>query len=155
MTTLYSFNKLKELFWDFLSGKFSAERKFCKMWLADTNFPSEKYFEVEKFQLLTMIFSENFLSVEMGRLYTHTCQTISRILRSISWTSHNLTLWLVNMVYFRISQKHPKERWLIKSTRYSSILTAYQQHHELPLTAYQQHCLSTSPCFICYDCLWE
>jgi hypothetical protein len=49
----------------FHSGKFSAERKFCKMWLADTNFPSEKNFEVENFQLLTMIFSENFLSVEI------------------------------------------------------------------------------------------
>ena len=40
--------------------------KFCKMWLADTNFPSEKnLFEVENFQLLTMIFSGNFLSVEI------------------------------------------------------------------------------------------
>ena len=28
-----------------------AERKFCKMLLADTNFASEKKFEVEKFQL--------------------------------------------------------------------------------------------------------
>ena len=46
-------------------GKFSAERKFCKMWLADTNFPSEKNFEVENFQLLTMIFSENSLSLEI------------------------------------------------------------------------------------------
>jgi hypothetical protein len=44
--------------------KFSAERKFCKRWLADTNFPSEKNFEVENFQLLT-IFLENFLSVEI------------------------------------------------------------------------------------------
>ena len=35
------------------------------MSLADTNFPSEKNFEVENFQLLTMIFSENFLSVEI------------------------------------------------------------------------------------------
>jgi hypothetical protein len=34
------------------------------MRLADTNFPSEKNFEVENFRLLTMIFSENFLSVE-------------------------------------------------------------------------------------------
>ena len=34
------------------------------MSLADTNFPSEKNFEVENFQLLT-IFSENFLSVEI------------------------------------------------------------------------------------------
>jgi hypothetical protein len=33
--------------------------------LADTNFPSEKNFEVENFQLLTMMFSENFLSVEI------------------------------------------------------------------------------------------
>jgi hypothetical protein len=32
--------------------------------LADTDFPSEKKFEVENFQLLTMIFSENVLSVE-------------------------------------------------------------------------------------------
>jgi hypothetical protein len=32
--------------------------------LADTNFPSEKNFEVENFQLLTMIFWENFLSME-------------------------------------------------------------------------------------------
>jgi hypothetical protein len=32
--------------------------------LADTNFQSEKNFEVENFQLLTMIFSENVLSVE-------------------------------------------------------------------------------------------
>ena len=46
-------------------GTFSAERTFCKMLLADTNFPSEKNFEVENFQLLTMIFSENFLSVEI------------------------------------------------------------------------------------------
>jgi hypothetical protein len=35
------------------------------MWLADTNFPWEKNFEVENFQLLTMIFSEHFLSVEI------------------------------------------------------------------------------------------
>ena len=49
----------------FQSGKFSAERKFCKMWLADTNFPVGKNFEVENFQLLTMIFSENFSSVEI------------------------------------------------------------------------------------------
>jgi hypothetical protein len=35
------------------------------MCLAATNFPSEKNFEVESFQLLTMIFSENFLSVEI------------------------------------------------------------------------------------------
>ena len=35
------------------------------MGLADTNFPPEKNFEVENFQLLTMIFSENFLSVEI------------------------------------------------------------------------------------------
>ena len=40
----------------FHSGKFAAERKMCKMWLANTNF-----------QLLTMIFSENFLSVEIFR----------------------------------------------------------------------------------------
>jgi hypothetical protein len=33
----------------FHSRKFSAERKICKMWLADTNFPSEKNFEVENF----------------------------------------------------------------------------------------------------------
>ena len=46
----------------FHSGKFSAERQFYKTCLADTNFPSEKHFEVENFQLLTMIFSENFLS---------------------------------------------------------------------------------------------
>jgi hypothetical protein len=39
----------------FHSGKFSAEKKF----------PSEKNFEVENFQLLTMIFSQNFLSVEI------------------------------------------------------------------------------------------
>jgi hypothetical protein len=38
---------------------------FRSMWLADTNFPSENNFEVENFQLLTMIFSENFLSVEI------------------------------------------------------------------------------------------
>jgi hypothetical protein len=28
----------------FHSRKFSSERKICKMWLADTNFPSEKKF---------------------------------------------------------------------------------------------------------------
>jgi hypothetical protein len=39
------------------------------MWLADTNYPWEKNFEIENFQLLTMIFSENFLSVEMGLNY--------------------------------------------------------------------------------------
>jgi hypothetical protein len=34
--------------------------------LADTtDFPSEKNFEVENFQLLTMIFSQHFLSVEI------------------------------------------------------------------------------------------
>jgi hypothetical protein len=49
----------------FHSGKFSTERKLYKMWLTDTNFPSEKYFEVENFQLLTMTFSEHFLSVEI------------------------------------------------------------------------------------------
>ena len=48
----------------FHSGKFSAERKFCKMLLADANFPSGKNFEIENFQLLTMIFSEDFVSVE-------------------------------------------------------------------------------------------
>jgi hypothetical protein len=36
-----------------------------KMWLADTNFLSEKNVEVENFQLLTMIFSEHFLSMEI------------------------------------------------------------------------------------------
>jgi hypothetical protein len=35
------------------------------MGLADTNFPPEKNFEVENFQLLRMIFSEHFLSVEI------------------------------------------------------------------------------------------
>jgi hypothetical protein len=30
-------------------GRFSADRKFCKMWLADTNFTSEKNFEQKKF----------------------------------------------------------------------------------------------------------
>jgi hypothetical protein len=49
----------------FHSGKFSAGREFCKILLACTNFRSEKNFEVENFQLLTMIFSENFLSVEI------------------------------------------------------------------------------------------
>jgi hypothetical protein len=39
-------------------GKFSAERP-------NTNFPSGKNFEVENFQLLTMLFSENVLSVEI------------------------------------------------------------------------------------------
>ena len=29
-------------------GRSSAERTFCKMWLADTNFPSEKNFEQKK-----------------------------------------------------------------------------------------------------------
>jgi hypothetical protein len=55
------------------SGKFSAERKFCKMWLADTNFPSEKNFAVENFQLFKSddIFGKfsvggKFLWVEMG-----------------------------------------------------------------------------------------
>jgi hypothetical protein len=33
--------------------------------LADTNLSSEKNFEVENFQLLTMIFSENVVSVEI------------------------------------------------------------------------------------------
>jgi hypothetical protein len=33
--------------------------------LAETNLTSEKNLEVENFQLLTMIFSENFLSVEI------------------------------------------------------------------------------------------
>jgi hypothetical protein len=56
----------------FHSGKFSAERKICKMWLADTNFPWEKNFEVENFQLLNNdIFGKfsvrgNFSWVEMG-----------------------------------------------------------------------------------------
>jgi hypothetical protein len=45
--------------------KISTEGKFCKMWLANTDFPSEKNFEVENFELLTMIFAENILSVEM------------------------------------------------------------------------------------------
>ena len=49
----------------FHSGKFSTERTFCKVWLADTNFLSEKNFEVENFQLLTMTFSENFLTAEI------------------------------------------------------------------------------------------
>ena len=35
-----------------------------KEYLADTNFRWEKIFQLENFQLLTMIFSENFLSVE-------------------------------------------------------------------------------------------
>jgi hypothetical protein len=65
-----SCEKMKKIVWNlkahFHSGKFSAERNFfCKMWLADTNFPSEKTFEVENFQHLTMISSENFLSVEI------------------------------------------------------------------------------------------
>jgi hypothetical protein len=68
-----------------------------------------------------------FSWVEMG-LYAYMPNNISRTLRSISRTSYNLTLWLVNMVYFRISQKHLKERWLIKSTRYCST-----------------NCLSTAP----------
>ena len=34
----------------FHSGKFSAKRKFCGMWLAGTNFPSEKRFEFENFR---------------------------------------------------------------------------------------------------------
>ena len=33
----------------FHSGKFSAERRFCKMWLADTNFPSEKVLKLKIF----------------------------------------------------------------------------------------------------------
>jgi hypothetical protein len=37
----------------FLSGKFSAERKFCKMRLHKFSFG--KNFEVKNFQLLTMI----------------------------------------------------------------------------------------------------
>jgi hypothetical protein len=49
----------------FHSGKFSAERKFCKMWLADTNFPRKKILKLKVFNFLTMIFSENFLSVEI------------------------------------------------------------------------------------------
>ena len=36
------------------------------MIVADTNFPSEKNFEVENFQLLPMTFRENFLSVEIS-----------------------------------------------------------------------------------------
>jgi hypothetical protein len=43
---------------------FPQKEIFCKIWLADTNFPSEKKFEVENVQLLTMTFSENVLSVE-------------------------------------------------------------------------------------------
>jgi hypothetical protein len=49
----------------FHSGKFSTERKFCEMWLADTNFTLEKNCKVENFQLLKMTFPENFLSVEI------------------------------------------------------------------------------------------
>jgi hypothetical protein len=41
------------------------KEKFVKSdWPTCTNFASEKNFEVENFQLLTMIFSENFLSAE-------------------------------------------------------------------------------------------
>jgi hypothetical protein len=40
----------------FHSRKYSVERQICKMSMADTNFPSEKNFEVENFQLLTMIY---------------------------------------------------------------------------------------------------
>jgi hypothetical protein len=49
----------------FHSGKFSTERTFCKMWLADTNSQLEKNLEVESFLLLTMIFLENVLSMEI------------------------------------------------------------------------------------------
>jgi hypothetical protein len=69
----------------FHSRKFSAERKFCTIWLADTNFPSEKNFEVEKVQLLTMTFSENFLSVEMDMglnwLFTLSASPITSVKR--------------------------------------------------------------------------
>ena len=44
---------------------FPQKENFVKCDLADTNFPSEENFEVENFQLLTMIFSQNFLSVEI------------------------------------------------------------------------------------------
>ena len=58
----YCINSNTSLKAHFHSGKFSAERKFCEMWLADTNFPSEKNFEVEL--LTTSWYFRNFLSVE-------------------------------------------------------------------------------------------
>ena len=45
---------------------FHSEENFVKCdSVTDTNFPSENHFEVENFQFLTMIFSENFLSVDI------------------------------------------------------------------------------------------
>jgi hypothetical protein len=75
------------------SGKFSAERKFCKMWLADTNFPSEKNFEVENFLLLTMTFSENFLLWKFflsgnGPLDTHDFLACTVGARSFAYIFH-------------------------------------------------------------------
>jgi hypothetical protein len=71
-------------------GKFSTERKFCRMWLADTNFPWETKFDVENFQLLTMIFSENFLSVEIFLKCKWDLTS--------AWTSY--VLWNLNAMFF-------------------------------------------------------
>ena len=46
-------------------GPFPQKENFVKCDTADTNFPSEQILKLKIFQLLTMIFSENFLSVEI------------------------------------------------------------------------------------------
>jgi hypothetical protein len=67
---------------------FSQKENFVKCDLVDTNFPSEKNFEVENFQLLTMIFSENFLSVEIFLEWKWAFrQTIKKILDNPGQTS--------------------------------------------------------------------
>ena len=50
--------------------EFPVGRNFCENFVLDNkNFQSGKNFEVENFKLLTMIFSENFLSVENDHFF--------------------------------------------------------------------------------------
>jgi hypothetical protein len=57
--------------------------------LADTNFPLEKNLEVENFQLLTMTFLENFLSVEIFLEWKWALTQQGRKKEFSSW-EHNL-----------------------------------------------------------------
>jgi hypothetical protein len=95
------------------------------MWLADTNFPWEKKFEVEDVQLLTMIFSENFLSVEIFLEWKLAFrQTIKKILDNPGQTSF---VHLVKIAKSSISDCHMEGR-LAPSLSFIVISIHYSVH---------------------------
>jgi hypothetical protein len=101
--------------------------------LADTDFPSEKNFEVENFELLTMIFAVNILSVEMFLecKWALTCVAGRRQINGVSLRRFNLKFNSINEMTFPVKLESRFADFVIQ--HYQIFNKEYLVHFTFPI----------------------